>query len=101
PMERLRTRFPHALLLEFDPEGGSFQQRPVTARVAGRDERSVVADFVEWARGAPAGPEERTLIDTAVEQVRLQEGGRCCGCTTSLCRPSVPSQVPRESTSTA
>ena len=76
PMERLRTRFPHALLLEFDPEGGSFQQRPVTARVAGRDERSVVADFVEWARGVPAGPEERTLIDTAVEQVRLQEGGR-------------------------
>lgn len=76
PMERLRTRFPHALLLEFDPEGGPPEQRPVTARVAGRDERSVVADFVEWARGAPATPEERALVDTAVEQIRLQEGAR-------------------------
>ena len=76
PMERLRTRFPHALVLDFDPEGGPSERRPVTARVAGRDERSVIADFVEWARGAPATPEERALVDTAVEQVRLQEGAR-------------------------
>lgn len=74
PMERLRERFPHALLLEFAPEGGGPDRRPVTGAIAQRPERDVVADFVEWARGAPATPDERALVDRAVEEVRLQEG---------------------------
>ncbi|WP_087103761.1 exonuclease SbcCD subunit D [Nocardiopsis sp. JB363] len=76
PMERLRERFPHALLLEFAPEGGAPDRRPVTGSIAERPERDVVADFVEWARGAPATPDERALVDRAVEEVRLQEGIR-------------------------
>ncbi|MBE3001388.1 exonuclease SbcCD subunit D [Nocardiopsis sp. HNM0947] len=76
PMDRLRERFPHTLMLDFDPEGGAPERRPVTAKVSGRDERAVVADFVEWARGAPVSEEERALVDTAVEEVRLQEGAR-------------------------
>ncbi|WP_067604897.1 exonuclease SbcCD subunit D [Nocardiopsis listeri] len=74
PMERLRERFPHALLLEFAPEGGAPDRRPVTGAIAERPERDVVADFVEWARGTPATPDERALVDRAVEEVRLQEG---------------------------
>ncbi len=74
PMERLRERFPHALLLEFAPEGGAPDRRPVTGAIAKRPERDVVIDFVEWARGAPVTPDERELVDRAVEEVRLQEG---------------------------
>lgn len=74
PMERLRERFPHALLLEFAPEGGAPDRRPVTGAIAERPERDVVADFVEWARGVPATPEESALVDRAIEEVRLQEG---------------------------
>ncbi|MDT0327495.1 exonuclease SbcCD subunit D [Nocardiopsis lambiniae] len=76
PMDRLRERFPHALVLEFAPEGGAPATRPVAAPVAGRAERAVIGDFVEWARGLPATPEERALVDTAVEEVRLREGLR-------------------------
>ena len=74
PMDRLRERFPHALLLEFAPEGGAPDRRPVTGAIARRPERDVVVDFVQWARGTPVTPDERELVDRAVEEVRLQEG---------------------------
>jgi exonuclease SbcD len=76
PMDRLRERFPHALLLEFAPEGGAERARSVTSPVADRSEREVIGDFVEWARGTPATPEEEALVNAAIEQVRLQEGAR-------------------------
>ncbi|MFE9242314.1 exonuclease SbcCD subunit D [Nocardiopsis sp. NPDC006938] len=76
PMDRLRERFPHTLMLEFDPDEADAERRPVTASVAERPEREVVADFVEWARGSAATPEERALVDRAVEEVRVQEGTR-------------------------
>ncbi|SHI80841.1 exonuclease SbcD [Nocardiopsis flavescens] len=76
PMDRLRERFPHTLVLEFAPEGGTPATRPVAAPVAGRAERAVVGDFVEWARGVPATAEERALVEAAVEEVRLREGLR-------------------------
>ncbi len=76
PMDRLRERFPHTLVLEFAPEGGSPDTRPVTTPVADRSERQVVGDFIAWARGTPATPEEEALVNTAVEQVRLQERTR-------------------------
>lgn len=76
PMDRLRERFPHVLVLDFAPEGGAPDTRPIAASVADRSERQVVGDFVEWARGTPTTPEEEALVNTAVEQVRLQEGTR-------------------------
>ncbi|MEU0489429.1 exonuclease SbcCD subunit D [Nocardiopsis sp. NPDC006139] len=76
PMDRLRERFPHTLVLEFAPEGGAPATRPVAAPVAGRAERAVIGDFVEWARGVPATPEETALVEAAVEEVRLREGLR-------------------------
>mgnify|MGYP001412456600 CR=1 FL=1 len=76
PMDRLRERFPHTLVLEFAPEGGPPSTRPVTTPVADRSERQVVGDFIAWARGTPATSEEEALVNTAVEQVRLQERTR-------------------------
>ncbi|MCY9782616.1 exonuclease SbcCD subunit D [Nocardiopsis sp. EMB25] len=76
PMDRLRERFPHTLLLEFAPEGAAPENRPVAASIADRGEREVVADFVEWARGTPVTAEETALVHAAIEQVRIQEGTR-------------------------
>ncbi|MFV2194608.1 exonuclease SbcCD subunit D [Nocardiopsis sp. LOL_012] len=73
PMDRLRERFPHTLLLDFAPEGAAAEHRAATAPVADRGEREVVADFVTWARGEAITPEEAALVDTAVERIRIQE----------------------------
>ncbi|RNL82098.1 exonuclease SbcCD subunit D [Halostreptopolyspora alba] len=77
PMDRLRERFPHALHLEFAPEGG----RPGddggwTRRVAGRDDPELVLDFVDWARGSPSTEEERDLVRDAFEDLRAREVAR-------------------------
>ncbi|RCV52651.1 exonuclease SbcCD subunit D [Marinitenerispora sediminis] len=77
PMDRLRERFPHALHLDFAPEGGSSDGGVSWAeRVAERSEPELVLDFVDWARGTAASPAERRLIETAFEQVRQREAGR-------------------------
>ena len=66
PMERLRTRFPHALVLTFAPAG-----RPAPSVVAeparGRTDHEVAIDFVESMRGAPASPDESALLQRACD----------------------------------
>jgi len=66
PMERLRTRFPHALVLTFAPAG-----RPAPSVVAeparGRTDHEVALDFVESMRGAPASPDESALLQRACD----------------------------------
>jgi DNA repair protein SbcD/Mre11 len=66
-MERVRTRFPHALALRFAPAGGE----PATSRVstAGRSAHEVALDFVAHVRGAPA---------TKAESALLQDALACC-----------------------
>jgi DNA repair protein SbcD/Mre11 len=71
PMERLRVRFPHTLVLGFAPDGA----RPddVTSyveRLRGRSDLEVAADFVAHVRG-PAEPAEMDLMAAAFEAVRL------------------------------
>jgi DNA repair protein SbcD/Mre11 len=61
PMERLRTRFPHALVLAFAPEGGPAPQ-VVAASPGGRSDHEVALDFVEAVRGAPATEDESALL---------------------------------------
>jgi exonuclease SbcD len=64
-MERLRTRFPHALALRFAPLGGEQpRDRPATF---GKSAHEVSLDFVRHVRGTPAGPEESDLLRTALE----------------------------------
>ncbi|MQA94796.1 MAG: exonuclease subunit SbcD [Streptosporangiales bacterium] len=73
-MERLRTRFPHALVLGFEPEGGGDTDRRSWAeRTKGRSESELALDFVAWARDEPADPAERALLHEAFEAVRRRE----------------------------
>jgi DNA repair protein SbcD/Mre11 len=61
PMERLRARFPHALVLAFAPAG---ERAPsvVTATTRGRSDHQVTLDFVDAMRGAPAADGESALL---------------------------------------
>lgn len=75
PMERLRSRFPHVLVLGFAPEGGG-EGHPgsYARRLHGRSDLEVTADFVTHVRSEP-DPAESTLITEAFEAVRLAEAG--------------------------
>jgi exonuclease SbcD len=66
PMERLRARFPHTLVLAFAPAGGSVPSLP-TALPQGRRDHEVALDFVAELRGAPATDAESALLLRACE----------------------------------
>jgi exonuclease SbcD len=70
-MERLRGRFPHTLMLAFEPEGAATPLRDYSARVRGRSDLDVCCDFVRHVRGG-RGPseQERELLQQALEAVR-------------------------------
>ncbi len=70
-MDRLRARFPHTLVLTFEPAGAATSLRDYATRVRGRDDLDVCCDFLEHARGgSPATDAERALLQTALEAVR-------------------------------
>lgn len=77
PMDRLRERFPHTLVLDFAPDdrqdedGGTWRQR-----TADRSQSELVLDFVDWARGAPPTEDERELVASAFEDIRREEADR-------------------------
>ncbi|MBA2738200.1 MAG: exonuclease SbcCD subunit D [Nocardioidaceae bacterium] len=66
-MERLRTRFPYALLLDFAPEGRAAATTQWADRLRGRSDRDIIRDFVEVVRDEPAGPDELALLDAACD----------------------------------
>ena len=74
-MTRLRSRFPHVLVLEWRPEGVVADDRSYGARVHQRDDLAVVGEFVRHVRGAGdagcAQPAERALLAQALEAGRL------------------------------
>jgi DNA repair protein SbcD/Mre11 len=73
PMERLRARFPHVLVLGFAPEGGGEGHLGSYARrLHGRSDLEVAADFVSHVRSDP-DPAESALLAEAFEAVRLAE----------------------------
>ena len=73
PMERLRARFPHVLVLGFAPEGGGQGHLGSYARrLQGRSDLEVAADFVSHVRSEP-DPAESALLAEAFEAVRLAE----------------------------
>ena len=66
PMERLRARFPHALVLSFAPAGEP--AHPVVSQPArGRTDHQVALDFVQAMRGAPASDDESSLLQQACD----------------------------------
>jgi DNA repair protein SbcD/Mre11 len=64
-MERLRTRFPHALALRFAPPAGELE--PTPANTTGRSAHDVALDFVAHVRGAAATEAESDLLREALE----------------------------------
>ena len=65
-MERLRRRFPHALVLAFEP--GDRPERVVpTARPGARSDHDIALDFVRELRGAPATAAESALLQQACD----------------------------------
>jgi len=70
PMERLRARFPHVLVLAFAPEGLDPEAATSYAtRLRGRTDLQVTTDFVEHVRG-PVEPAEQALLQDALAGVR-------------------------------
>ena len=74
-MVRLRSRFPHVLVLDWQPCGALADDRTYGARVAGRDDLEVVAAFVRHVRGGSeagqASGQDRELLTQALEAGRL------------------------------
>ena len=75
PMERLRSRFPHVLVLAFAPDGAADQAASYAARVRGRTDIEIATDFVAHVRG-PAEPAEAALLADGFEAARLAEASR-------------------------
>jgi exonuclease SbcD len=65
-MERLRRRFPHALVLAFDPRDQA-SGLATTPRLSRRTAHEVALDFVGEVRGAPATSAESSLLRDACE----------------------------------
>jgi exonuclease SbcD len=60
-------------VLAFEPEGVVPDERGYRARVAGRDDLAVAAEFVSHVRHAPPSPAEQKLLRAAFEAVRTEE----------------------------
>jgi DNA repair protein SbcD/Mre11 len=70
PMERLRRRFPHTLVLAFEPgdRDEANEQRSVPGAHPGvRSDHAIALDFVRELRGTPAGPAEMALLQEACD----------------------------------
>ncbi len=72
-MDRLRTRFPHALVLSFEPEGATRDKRPVLPHISGRDDLDVALGFVAEVRELEATTEEALLLQLACDACRINE----------------------------
>jgi DNA repair protein SbcD/Mre11 len=67
PMERLSRRFPHALVISFEPVSGARVRLPGATAVSGRSDHQIALDFVAAMRGAPADEAESALLREATE----------------------------------
>jgi exonuclease SbcD len=65
-MDRLRARFPHTLVLGFEPASGGGPAVPA-ARLQGRSDHDIALDFVAEMRGAAATDEESALLRDALD----------------------------------
>jgi exonuclease SbcD len=73
PMERLRERFPHTLQLEFAPSNATLTDEYRAVDIANLDPVEVTAQFINYVAGVAATDEELTLIEQAVERVRIAQ----------------------------
>jgi exonuclease SbcD len=73
-MARLRRRFPHVLVLGFEPEGVvPTAARGWSERIAQRSGPDLAADFLTEVTGEPAGRDACALLQEAFEACRQRE----------------------------
>jgi exonuclease SbcD len=75
-MEQLRRRFPHTLVLQFDPQGAPVPVRSYAQRTTAESDLDVCCAFLGHVR-AGHGPseQEQAVLAAAVEAVRVQRAG--------------------------
>ena len=69
-MERLSARFPHVLVLGFEPEGAAAREGTYASQVSGRTDLEVAGGFVRHVRGTACTAGETALLSAAFEAVR-------------------------------
>jgi exonuclease SbcD len=73
-MEQLRRRFPHAIVLTFDPQGaGARPEGSYTQRLQGLDDAELLSRFVRDVRGREADADELALLGDALTAGRVAE----------------------------
>lgn len=72
-MDRLRNRFPHVLILSFEPEGVARESGPVMPHVDGRSDLDIALGFVAEVRSLDATTEETLLLQLACDSCRINE----------------------------
>jgi exonuclease SbcD len=73
-MERIKDRFPHALVLRFEPAGRDAQAPPhPLLRVMQHSDSEVIARFFTDMRGSAPHPDEAALIAAACDACRITE----------------------------
>jgi exonuclease SbcD len=70
-MARLLARFPHALMLDFQPEGPAPAKRLPAPRVDGRSDFDIALGFVEEVRALKPSTEEELLLQLACDSCRI------------------------------
>jgi exonuclease SbcD len=74
PMERLRERWPHTLVLDFRPEGTQVDTATDLARLrAATDPVEVCAEFMEWVDSTRPDSAHTDALRSAVAAVRRLE----------------------------
>ena len=75
PMERLREKWPHTLVLDFAPEGGPIGAAADLARLAAEvaDPARICGLFVEFTSGGPPDESQRAELRGVVETVHHAE----------------------------
>jgi len=74
PMERLREKWPHTLVLDFDPEGGVPGVSADLERLAAAtDPVEICGLFVEFTSGGPPDDGQRAVLRAAVEAAQHAE----------------------------
>ena len=72
-MDRLTDRFPHTLMIGFEPEGATATRGPVMPRVDGRSDLDVALGFVAEVRALEATTEEELLLQLACDSCRVND----------------------------
>jgi exonuclease SbcD len=72
-MDRLKQRFPHVLLLSFEPEGAARGRGLLMPRVDGRSDLDVALGFVSEVRSLEPTTEEALLLQLACDSCRIND----------------------------